>query len=102
MESGRRFGVRSQHNLLEHSLLDGDVMKRISVFMLLIVLSVGGVIPAQAQRISREENARQSRRAGKKQQKMLNKANKKQRKAAKKYEKQQRKATRRANRRNKK
>jgi hypothetical protein len=72
-------------------------MKRIPAFMLLVALSFAGSIPAHAQRISPEENARQSSRAAKKQQKMLKKANKKQRKAMKKYEKAQRKATRKAN-----
>ena len=75
-------------------------MKRIAAFLLLVVLSFAGSIPVQAQRISPEENARQSRKAIKKQQKMLNKANKKQSKAAKKYAKQQRKATKKANRSN--
>ena len=74
-------------------------MKRIAAFILLVALSVAGAIPAQGQRISPEENARQSRKAIKKQQKMLNKANKKQRKAMKKSEKAQRKATKKANRR---
>ena len=74
-------------------------MKRIAAFMLLIALGVAGSIPANAQRISIEENARQSRKADKKQQKMLKKANKKQRKAMKKYAKAQRKATKKANRR---
>jgi sensor domain CHASE-containing protein len=86
------FGVRSLQNLPF-----GDVMKRIAAFMLLVVLSVAGAISAQAQRISPEENARQSRKAIKKQQKMLNKANKKQRKAMKKYGKKQQKATKKAN-----
>jgi len=72
-------------------------MKRIVTFMLLLVaLSAGWSIPAHAQRISPEENARQSRAAAKKQQKFLNKANKKQRKAMKKSEKAQRKADRKA------
>jgi len=71
-------------------------MKRIVTFMLLLVaLSAAWSIPAQAQRISPQENARQSRKAIKKQQKMLNKANKKQRKAMKKAAKAQRKANRR-------
>jgi sensor domain CHASE-containing protein len=71
-------------------------MKRIATFMLLLVaLSAAWSIPAQAQRISPQENARQSRKAIKKQQKMLNKANKKQRKAMKKAAKAQRKANRR-------
>jgi hypothetical protein len=90
----RGFGVRSLQDLPF-----GDVMKRIAAFILLAVLSVAGAIPAQAQRISRQENARRSSKAAKKQQKMLKKANKKQHKAMKKYEKQQRKANRRANRR---
>jgi RecA/RadA recombinase len=58
-------------------------MKRIAAFLLLVVLSVAGSMPAQAQRMSTEENARESRKANKKQQKMLNKANKKQRKSMK-------------------
>jgi hypothetical protein len=75
-------------------------MKRTAAFMLLLVaLSVAWSMPANAQRISTQENARQSQKAAKKQQKMLNKANKKQRKAMKKYSKAQRKATKKANRR---
>jgi hypothetical protein len=71
-------------------------MKRIATFVLLLVaLSAAWSMPAQAQRISPQENARQSRKAIKKQQKMLNKANKKQRKAMKKAGKKQRKANRR-------
>jgi len=71
-------------------------MKRIATFVLLLVaLSAAWSMPAQAQRISPQENARQSRKAIKKQQKMLNKANKKQRKAMKKAAKAQRKANRR-------
>ena len=73
-------------------------MKRIATFVLLLVaLSAAWSMPAQAQRISPQENARQSRKAIKKQQKMLNKANKKQRKAMKKAGKKQRKANRKAN-----
>lgn len=72
-------------------------MKRFAVFMLLLVLSASGVTILHAQRISPEENARQSRKAAKSQQKMLNKANKRQNKAAKKYAKAQRKATKKAN-----
>jgi hypothetical protein len=73
-------------------------MKRIVTFMLLLVaLSAAWSLPAQAQRISPQENARQSKKAIKKQQKMLNKANKKQRKAMKKAGKKQRKANRKAN-----
>jgi hypothetical protein len=74
-------------------------MKRIAAFMLLVVLSLAGSMPAQAQRISPQENARQSRKAIKKQQKMLNRVNKKQAKAMKKAAKAQRKATKKANRR---
>jgi hypothetical protein len=77
-------------------------MKRIAAFGLLIILSIAGSIPVQAQRISPEENARQSQKANKRQAKMLKKANKKQAKAMKKAAKSQRKATRKANRRNKK
>jgi Tfp pilus assembly protein PilV len=73
-------------------------MKRLAAFMLLIALSIVGTIPVQAQRISQEENARQSRKAAKKQQKMLNKQNKRQQKAMKKNAKAQRKAVRKANR----
>ncbi len=76
-------------------------MKRIAAFMLLIALSFACAIPVQAQLISPQENARRSRKAAKKQQKMLNKANKKQRKAMKKYEKAQRKAMKKANRQSK-
>jgi len=72
-------------------------MKRIAAFMLLVALSVAGTIPAQAQRTSVEENARQSQRAAKQQQKMLKKAAKKQRKAMKKSVKAQRKAVKKAN-----
>jgi hypothetical protein len=72
-------------------------MKRIAAFLLLVVLSVAGSIPVQAQRTSTEENMRRSRQAAKKQQKYLKKANKKQRKAMKKYEKAQRKSVKKAN-----
>ena len=78
-------------------------MKRIVAFMLLLVaLSAAWSMPAQAQRISPQENARQSKKAIKKQQKMLNKANKKQAKAMKKAAKKQRKQMRTANSRHKK
>src|ERR1017187_153652 len=78
----------------------GDVMKRMATFVLLLVaLSAAWSIPAHAQRISPQENARQSKKAIKKQQKTLNKANKKQRKAMKKAAKKQRKQMRTANRR---
>jgi hypothetical protein len=75
-------------------------MKRITAFVLLAILGVAGSLPVQAQRISPQENARQSQKAIKKQQKMLNKANKKQAKAMKKAAKTQRKATKKANRHN--
>jgi len=78
-------------------------MKRIVTFMLLLVaLSAAWSMPAQAQRISPQENARQSKKAIKKQQKMLNKANKKQAKAMKKAAKAQRKQMKKANSRHKK
>jgi uncharacterized membrane protein len=73
-------------------------MKRLAAFVLLAFLSltcVGTV--AYAQRMTPEQNARQSKKASKKQQKMLKKANKKQRKATRKFEKAQRKATKKAN-----
>jgi hypothetical protein len=78
-------------------------MKRIVTLMLLLVaLSAAWSIPAHAQRISPQENARQSKKAIKKQQKMLNKVNKKQAKAMKKAGKKQRKQMKKANSRNKK
>ena len=67
-------------------------MKRIAAFMLLIFLCGAWSVPATAQRISVEENARQSQEAAKKQQKMLKKAGKQQRRAMKKHDKAQRKA----------
>ncbi|MBZ5666147.1 MAG: hypothetical protein LAO30_16240 [Acidobacteriia bacterium] len=73
-------------------------MKRIATFMLLLTLAVAGAMPANAQRISPEENARRSSKAAKNQQKMLKKANKKQRKAARKADKAGRKAAERNNR----
>jgi sensor domain CHASE-containing protein len=78
----------------------GDVMKRIVLFVLLVVLSIAASTPAHAQRMTPEQNARQSRKAIKKQQKMLKKANKNQAKAMRKAAKAQRKATQKANRRN--
>jgi hypothetical protein len=73
-------------------------MKRFPVLLLLIVLSLVGTMSAKPQRISPQQNARQSRKAVKKQQKLLNKANKKQAKASKKMAKASRKATNKANR----
>jgi uncharacterized protein YpmS len=67
-------------------------MKRIAAFMLLVAFSLAGAIPAHAQRISPQENARRSRKSAKKQQKQMKKAMKKQVKA-------QRKAYKKANRR---
>jgi len=71
-------------------------MKRIAVLALLAALSVAGPSPASAQRMTLAESARQSRKAGKKQQKMNRKAARQQRKAIKKYEHAQRKAANRA------
>jgi hypothetical protein len=72
-------------------------MKRIAALLLLAILSIAAAVPAQAQRITPEQNARRSHKDIKRQQKLLKKANKKQAKATKKYAKQQRKATRKAN-----
>lgn len=72
-------------------------MKRLAALMLVAILSVSFLVPAYAQLMTPEENARQSSKAAKKQQKALNKANKKQSKAAKKYEKAQRTSTKKAN-----
>jgi hypothetical protein len=66
-------------------------MNRISVFTLLVALSVFGSIPAKAQDTGVAEYARQSRKANKK-------AAKEQRKAWKKYAKAQRKALKKTNR----
>ncbi|HZR56353.1 MAG TPA: hypothetical protein VFA74_05740 [Terriglobales bacterium] len=73
----------------------GFQLKRIAI--LLVVLSLAWSIPADAQRISVAENARQSAKAAKSQQKMMNKSAKARRKAEKKNEKAQRKANRKAN-----
>ena len=73
-------------------------MKRIAALMLLVFFTVAVAMPVPAQRISPEENARQSRKEIKRHQKMLNKANKKQRRAMKKSAKQQRKSIKKANR----
>jgi septal ring factor EnvC (AmiA/AmiB activator) len=72
-------------------------MKRITVFIFLLVFGIGATMSAQAQRITPEENARRSSKASKKQQKNLKKANKKQQKAMKKSLKQQQKANKKAN-----
>jgi hypothetical protein len=69
-------------------------MKRISTFLLLVVLSVAWSMPASAQRENRSigENSREAKKAAKQQQKYSKKQAKRQRKAAKKYQKAQRKA----------
>lgn len=73
-------------------------MKRLVVLMLLVLFAVAGSVPARAQnRISVDENARQSQKAQKKQQKMMKKSAKNQQKAMKKSAKAQRKAVKRAN-----
>jgi len=77
----------------------GDVMKRITAFILLLAaLSAAASVPARAQRTSTAENMRRSRKEAKQQQKVSKKLSKKQRKAIKTYEKSQRKAAK-ANRR---
>jgi len=73
-------------------------MKRIAALMLIALFSLASLIPAYAQRLTPEQSARLSRKAGKKQQKMLKKAAKQQRKAMNRSAKAQRKATRKANR----
>jgi hypothetical protein len=80
--------------------------KRIAVLPLLLVLSAGWLIPAQAQDASAAEGTRQSQRAARNQQKAIEKyqraqlkaqlkaqrnADKKQQQAMKKYDKEQRK-----------
>src|SRR5271170_5230555 len=76
-------------------------MKRISVFTLLLALTVAWSVPARAQRTVVEEDARQSQKAAnkaaKKQQKMSKKAAKQQKKAMKEYDKKQRKLIENAN-----
>ena len=72
-------------------------MKRIAA-LLLLALTFGSSTLVNAQRMSPEENARQSQKAAKSQQKMLHKKNKQQAKATRKYEKSQRKQVKKANR----
>jgi len=72
-------------------------MKRVAAFVLLALFSLTCLVPAHAQRLTPEQNARQSKKAGKKQQKMLKKSAKQQRKAMKRSTKAQRKATKKAN-----
>ena len=65
-------------------------MKRIVIFMLLIVLSVAATMPAQARTKTPDYYGSQSK-AAKQQRKMLKKEAKQQRKAQKQYAKEQRK-----------
>lgn len=73
-------------------------MRKFIALALLAVCSLAMAVPASAQRMTPEENARRSSKASKKQAKALKKANKKQAKAAKKYQKKQAKETKKANR----
>jgi len=70
-------------------------MKRLAAFLLLLILSITCPLPASAQRMTPEQNARAGQ---KKQQKALKKANKKQAKATRKYARAQRKENAKANR----
>lgn len=72
-------------------------MKRLAVLMLLAFLTVPCLPSAYAQVMTPEQNAKQTSKAAKKQEKALKKANKKQRKATKKFEKAERKQTKKAN-----
>ena len=67
-------------------------MRRISTFLLLVMLSLALSMPAEAQIFRGKDSVRQAQKAAKKNQKGLNKA-------AKKYRKAQRKAAKRARRR---
>jgi hypothetical protein len=73
-------------------------MKPFAVCTLLLALNLAWARPAEAQRISVAENARQSANAAREQQKTLRKAEKRQRNAMKKSERAQRKALKKANR----
>lgn len=73
-------------------------MKKWTVFVGLVLLAAMLSQGAMAQRMTPAQNARQSSKAARKQQKMLKKAAKRQRKAMKKAAKAQRKATIKANR----
>ncbi|MGC2769757.1 MAG: hypothetical protein WB607_29975 [Candidatus Acidiferrum sp.] len=66
-------------------------MKRVAAFALLVALSGSWAPPAQAQRMSVEQEQRQSAKDAKKQQKLQKKAAKQQAKAQKKAEKAQKK-----------
>jgi hypothetical protein len=68
------------------------------IAVLLLALSFAWSIPVEAQQISVAENARQSAKAAKQQQKAYNKSARRQQKAEKKSEKAQRKANKKANR----
>lgn len=73
-------------------------MRKFIALALLAVCSLAMAVPASAQRMTPDENARRSSKASKQQAKALKKANKKQSKAAKKYAKKQAKETKKANR----
>jgi uncharacterized ion transporter superfamily protein YfcC len=73
-------------------------MKRVPALVLLALFSLTFLAPAYAQRLTPEQTVRQSKKAGKKQQKMLKKSAKQQRKAMKRSTKASRKATKKANR----
>jgi len=73
-------------------------MKKFIALALLALCSLSVAVPASAQRMTPEENARRSSKTAKQQAKALKKANKKQSRAAKKYAKQQAKETKKANR----
>jgi len=73
-------------------------MKRFVALALLAACCLASAVPASAQRITPEENARRSSKASKKQAKMLKKANKQQAKASRKYAKKQAKENAKANR----
>ena len=78
-------------------------MKRVAIFILLVVLGVARSIPARAQSPGVAEYASNSRefdkKSAKQQNKRLRKASRKQQKAMKKYSKAQRKAAKKSNRR---
>jgi hypothetical protein len=67
-------------------------MKRVSVLLLLVVLSFAWPVPAEAQIFRGPDAARQAQKASKKNQKTANKAARKKEKALQKAAKKQRKA----------
>ena len=71
-------------------------MKQIATLTLLVLSSLVGAMPVNAQSSGVKEYARQSQISAKKQQKLQKKAAKKQRKAMKNYAKAQRKAAKKA------